>query len=424
MNILVIGSGGREHALCWALSQSPRTGRVFCAPGNAGTAEVAENVDLDIANIPSLVRFAREQEVGLTIPGPEAVLAAGVVDAFLEAGLRIFGPTRAAAEIESSKSYAKGLMRRHGIPTAEYGVFDRLEEAQRYIHALERPVVVKADGLAAGKGVTVCDTAEEAVDAARECLEGGAFGRAGERVVIEERMEGEEVSVLALTDGHTIAPLPSAQDHKPAYDGDRGPNTGGMGACSPAPILTESLQERVIERILVPTVHALNREGRRYKGVLYAGLMITRGGPKVVEFNCRFGDPEIQPIALRMQTDLLDLMEAVVETRLGDVPISWHDDPAVCVVMASGGYPGPYQKGTPVEGLGDAAALEGVEVFHAGTALRGEKIVTAGGRVLGVAARGADLPQAVDRAYRGVDCIRFGGAHYRTDIGARSLARH
>ncbi|MFH0910551.1 MAG: phosphoribosylamine--glycine ligase [Planctomycetota bacterium] len=423
MRVLVIGSGGREHALAWALSRSPRVDKVFIAPGNAGTAEVGENVDLPIDNLGALVRFARDREIGLTVPGPEAVLAAGVVDAFLEAGLRVFGPTRAASMIEASKSFAKNLMRHHGIPTAEYAVFDRMEDALRYINGVEGPLVVKADGLAAGKGVTVCDTLEEARRAVRACMGEGAFGDAGARIVIEERLRGEEVSLLALTDGKTIAPLASAQDHKAVLDNDAGPNTGGMGAYSPAPALTDALLDEVIERILVPTVHAMNREGHRYKGVLYAGLMITKSGPKVVEFNCRFGDPEIQPILMRLDTDLPDLLEAVVDTKLRDAVLRWKDEAAVSVVLASGGYPGPYKKGFPVQGIEAAEAMEKVKIFHAGTVRKGSRVLTNGGRVLDVTALGADIPEAVARVYEAARRIHFEGMHLRTDIGRRALAR-
>ncbi len=423
MKVFVIGSGGREHALCWALARSPRVDRVYVAPGNAGTAEVAENADVDVGNVRALVRFARDRGVDLTVPGPEAVLAAGVVDAFRKAGLRIFGPTRSAARLETSKSFAKDLMRRHGVPTADYAVFDRLPDALRYIDEVDGPLAVKADGLAAGKGVTVCATADEARAAVRRCMEEKAFGDAGARVILEERLVGEEVSVLALTDGRTIAPLAGAQDHKPVFDNDQGPNTGGMGAYSPAPVLTDALLDQVVDRILVPTVHAMNREGHRYVGVLYAGLMVTRAGPRVVEFNCRFGDPEIQPIVMRLDTDLMDLLEAVVDNRLAQQTIRWRPEAAVCVVLASGGYPGAYRKGLPIAGLDEAAADEDVEVFHAGTALRGGRVVTSGGRVLGVTARGADIGAAVERAYRAAEKIRFEGAHYRTDIGRKALDR-
>ncbi|MHC4871234.1 MAG: phosphoribosylamine--glycine ligase [Planctomycetota bacterium] len=424
MNVFVIGSGGREHAICWALAKSPKVNKVFVAPGNGGTAAVAENVDIDTGNIQALVRFARDNDIALTVPGPEAVLMDGVVDAFMEADLPIFGPTKLAAEIEGSKSFAKNLMRKHGIPTADYGVFDRLEDAVRYIEDMEdMQLVVKADGLAAGKGVIVCSTKEEAVAAVRLCMEDKSFGTAGNRVVIEERMFGEEVSILALTDGKTIAPLSSAQDHKPIFDNDKGPNTGGMGAYSPAPVLTDELLNEAIEKILVPTVHAMNREGRRYKGVLYAGLMITGSGPRVVEFNCRFGDPEIQPISMRLDTDIFDLLSSVVDTKLGEMDIKWKDDAAVSVVMASGGYPGDYEKGKVISGLDEAGKLDGVEVFHAGTSEKSGQILTAGGRVLNVTALGSDIPAAIKNAYKAVDLISFEGAQFRTDIGKKALVR-
>ncbi len=424
MNVFVIGSGGREHALCWALSKSPKVNKIFIAPGNAGTASIAENVDIDIGNIPALVRFVKNNDCVLTIPGSEAILMDGIVDAFLEEGLRIFGPTKKAAEIEGSKTFAKNLMRQHGIPTANYGVFDRVEDAEKYITDLEDiQLVIKADGLAAGKGVIVCSTQEEALEAVKRCMEKNEFGKAGERVIIEERMYGEEVSILALTDGKTIAPLSSAQDHKPIFDNDKGPNTGGMGAYSPAPVLTEKLLNETIEKILVPTVHAMNREGRRYKGILYAGLMITKAGPKVVEFNCRFGDPEIQPIAMRLETDIFDLMNSVIDTKLCDMEIKWKEEAAVSVVMASKGYPGTYEKGKVISGLDEASELEGVEIFHAGTDKSAGNIITNGGRVLNVTALGSDIPTAIKNAYHAVDCISFEGAQFRKDIGQKALTR-
>jgi phosphoribosylamine--glycine ligase len=423
MKVFVIGSGGREHALCWALSKCEDVEKIYVAPGNGGTGEVAENVDLTIENIPSLVRFAKNNDIDLTIPGPEAVLAEGVVDAFLEAGLKIFGPTKAGAEIESSKSFAKNLMRKYGIPTADFATFDRAEDAIRYLQDLEYDVVVKADGLAAGKGVIVCSGKDEAIEAVNSIMEDAAFGRAGDRIVIEEKMVGEEVSILALTDGKAIAPLASAQDHKPAYDNDEGPNTGGMGAYSPAPVLTDELLDQVIDKILVPTVHAMNNEGRRYKGVLYAGLMITKSGPKVVEFNCRFGDPEIQPISMRLKTDMSKLLMSVVENKLGNMKIDWHDETAVSVVMASGGYPGSYKKGVSINGIDTAEKDKNVKVFHAGTEIRGGQLVTSGGRVLNVTALGSDVEDAMKNAYNAVEKISFEGAQWRTDIGKKALVR-
>lgn len=424
MKVFVVGSGGREHALCRAIAASPKVEKIFVAPGNGGTAEYAENVDIDPGNIEALVRFARANDIGLTVPGSETVLADGIVDAFLKAGLKIFGPTKAAAELESSKAFAKELMRREGIPTAEWAVFEQYDEAVRYVLRQEgRPLVVKANGLCAGKGAIVCSDEKEALAAVDLMMKQNAFGAAGQCIVIEEKMVGEEVSLLAITDGKTIAPLASAQDHKAIFDDDKGPNTGGMGAYSPAPVLTESLLDEVIERVLVPIIHALNREGHRYKGVLYAGLMITKSGPKVVEFNCRFGDPEIQPISMRLDSDIMDLMLSAVDNTLEDVDLRWKDEAAVSVVMASGGYPGSYERGKEITGLAAANAMPGVHVFHAGTIKRGEKILSAGGRVLNVTALGKTIPEAIENAYAAVKKIQFEGAQYRTDIGQKAIKR-
>ncbi len=424
MNILIIGSGGREHALAWKIAQSPRADKLYIAPGNAGCAEIGVCADLDLQNLPALVRWAKEHAIDFVVPGPEAVLCAGIVDVFREAGIKIFGPIRAAAELEGSKIFAKNLMRRHGIPTADYAHFEQHEAAENYLASREDgPVVIKADGLAAGKGAIVCDDHQEAREALRRCMVDQEFGDAGSRVVIEECLRGEELSVLALTDGTAIAPLASSQDHKAVHDGDQGPNTGGMGAYSPAPLLTDDLLDTVIEKILVPTVHAMNAEGRRYRGVLYAGLMITEGGPRVLEFNVRFGDPETQPILMRLDSDLLEVLDATVEGRLAEQELRWKDDAAVCVVMASGGYPGTYQKGVPIEGLERAGAREGVVVFHAGTARKKGQTLTAGGRVLGVTALGSDIPAAIENTYAAVGDIQFEGAQYRTDIARKALAR-
>ncbi len=424
MNVLIVGSGGREHALAWKLSQSSRLDNLYVAPGNAGCASVAECVDLDTANLPNLVRWAREHHIGLVVPGPEAILVAGVVDAFQEAGIKAFGPTAAAAELEGSKIYAKNLMRRHGIPTAEYAIFEQFDKAKAYLDSREDgPIVVKADGLAAGKGAIVCENHEEAIAALTRCMVEEEFGEAGNRVVIEECLRGEELSVLALTDGKTIAPLASSQDHKAIFDGDAGPNTGGMGAYSPAPLMSDQLLDTAVEKVLVPTVHAMNQDGKRFRGVLYAGLMITGGGPKVLEFNVRFGDPETQPILARLDCDLLDLLEAVTDGRLDEQELRWKDEAAVCVVMASGGYPGAYDKGKEITGLDQADSRDGVVVFHAGTSLHRDKVVTSGGRVLGVTALGTDLPAAIDRAYAAVEGIAFDGAQFRKDIGQKGLAR-
>ncbi len=423
MNVLVVGSGGREHALAWKLSQSPKVGAVYVAPGNSGCALVGECVDLDVDNLRQLVRWAKEHEIGFVMPGSETHYVAGIVDAFKDSGIPIFGPTKAAAELEGSKSFAKSLMRRHGIPTADYAEFEQFEPAMRYLDSRsEGPVVVKADGLCAGKGVVVCQNLDEAKQAVKRMMGDNEFGAAGSRVLIEELLRGQEVTVLALTDGKTIAPLASSQDHKAAFDGDTGPNTGGMGAYSPAPILTEEIMDEVVERILVPTVHAMNEEGRRFRGLLYAGLMLTGGGPKVLEYNVRFGDPETQPIMMRLKSDLFDLLDATVRGKLADQVIEWHDDPAVCVVLASGGYPGTFEKGKVVSGLEDAARRPGAVVFHAGAKLNSRKeVITDGGRVFGVTSMAKDLKSALDNAYQAVGDISFEGMRYRTDIGKKAL---
>jgi len=421
MNILVVGSGGREHALVWKLSQSPRVQKLFCAPGNAGIAEIAECVAIPADDINALAEFAEKNQVDLTVVGPEDPLTKGIVDLFTSRGLKIFGPTRAGAELEGSKVFMKELLAKYNIPSATYQVFSQREEALQYLATLEPPVVVKADGLAAGKGVIVARTREEACQAVDLIMAERAFGDAGNRVVIEEFLQGEEASFIAFTDGKTVLPLPSSQDHKPAYDNDQGPNTGGMGAYSPAPVVTDELHRQVMEKIMLPTVRAMAAEGRPYKGMLYAGLMVADGQAKVLEFNCRFGDPEAQPLLMRLKSDLVEVMEAVVEERLHDVDLDIAPHPTVCVVMASGGYPGSYEKGKEITGLDQAARMDGVVVFHAGTARKGDKIVTAGGRVLGVTARGEDLPQAISRAYDAVGKISWDGCFYRKDIGRKAL---
>ncbi len=417
MKVLIVGSGGREHALVWKIARSKRVKKVYCAPGNAGTAGLAENLDIKADDLDGLARFARANRIDLTVVGPEMPLVAGIAERFDRDGLRIFGPSRRAAELEGSKVFTKHLMRRHGIPSAEYQVFEDFEKARGYIEDRGAPIVVKADGLAAGKGVLVCQTVEEAVEGAKSILVDRDFGDAGASLVVEECLRGEEASIIALTDGKTIAPFEPAQDHKPVFDGDRGPNTGGMGAYSPAPVVTTEIMDRVVKEVLVPTVHAMSKEDRPFKGVLYAGIMITEQGPKVLEYNVRFGDPEAQPLLMRLECDLVDLLEAVVEGRLEDTEIRWDPRPAVCVVMASGGYPGKYEKGKPILGLDEAAKLEDVQVFHAGTAARGDEIVTAGGRVLGVTALGQDVKGAIDRAYEAVDRISWEGVQFRRDIG-------
>jgi len=423
MKILVVGGGGREHALVWKIAQSPLVERVYCAPGNAGIARQAECVPIGAEDISALRRFALEKGIDLTVVGPEAPLCSGIADHFRARGLKVFGPSAKAARIEGSKVFAKTLMERHSIPTASFRTFDSADRAQAYVDMVGAPVVVKADGLAGGKAVIVCRTVEEAHEAVKRVMIEGEFGDAGKQVVVEECLVGEEASVLALTDGRAIAVVPSCQDHKAVYDGDRGPNTGGMGAYSPAPVITPELQ-RVIERdVIVQAVHALNREGRPYRGVLYAGLMISDEGPKVLEFNCRWGDPEMQPLALRLKSDIVPLLLATVEGRLEEAEVEWDDGAALCVVMASGGYPGKYEKGKPISGLDKVEGMEDVVVFHSGTRQEDGQIFTDGGRVLGVTARGATIAQAQQRAYEAVERIRFDGAHYRTDIGWRAVGR-
>ena len=499
MKVLVIGKGGREHALCWKLKQSPRVQTVFCAPGNAGTALDAQNVSIDTGEFRALIQFAKREGVGLTVVGPEEPLTHGIVDAFQREGLRIFGPSRAAAELEGSKVYAKELMRQAGIPTADYRIFRSAPDAEHYVlsrevslvvrskgrstlrhtllcrtaaetleaidrildprealgpgvqveieergqkrafsvaaeardYVLGRPLgmVLKADGLAAGKGVHVCDNLRQALDAIDQIMVRRTYGKAGDRLILEERLDGQETSILALTDGRTIVPLESSQDHKRAFDHDEGPNTGGMGAYSPASALvTPELMDQVEREILVPAVHALKRARRPFRGVLYAGLMLTNQGPKVLEFNVRFGDPECQAVLMRLKTDLIDLLDAVVDERLDQVRIEWDPRPAVTVVMASEGYPGPYERDRVINNLEEAERMPDVKVFHAGTAIRSDpihgretRIVTDGGRVLNVTALGATLAEAQTRAYEAVRAIRFTGAWYRRDIADQAI---
>ena len=419
MNILVIGSGGREHALYWKLSESPQTEQIYAIPGNPGMGASAAIALDDHA---AILRFVKEHEIGLVVVGPEVPLMNGLVDKLEAAGICAFGPHANAAEIEGSKSFAKDLMKKYGIPTARYEVFTAAELARAYIRQEGAPIVVKADGLAAGKGVIVAMTEQEALDAVDAIMEDHSFGDAGARVVIEEFMEGEEASLLAFTDGTTIRPMISAQDHKRAYDGDRGPNTGGMGTYAPAPVMTPEMTERAVEEILKPTIAAMAMEGRVYRGCLYLGLMVTADGPKVVEFNARFGDPETQVVLPLLDSDLVAIMCACADGTLADVPIRWKDGAAVCVVLASGGYPGHYEKGQEIHGLADAEAM-GALVFHAGTAMKDGKLVTNGGRVLGVVGRGADISSAVDAAYAAAAKISFKDAYYRKDIAHRALER-
>ncbi|MGE3408066.1 MAG: phosphoribosylamine--glycine ligase [Pirellulales bacterium] len=425
MNVLIIGNGGREHALAWKIKQSPRVDRVFVAPGNAGTAVDAENVDLPATDFAKLIKFAKQNDVGLTVVGPEGPLAAGIVDAFKAEKLRIFGPSKLAAELEASKVFCKNLMRHADVPTADYRVFRQAEHALIFVNEREDvPVVVKADGLAAGKGVFVCSGRDEAIDAIRRIARDKEFGIAGNQMVIEERLDGEEASLLAITDGRTIVTLEAAQDHKRAHDNDRGPNTGGMGAYSPTSLVDAKVLSIVEERILVPTVHAMKRARRPFRGVLYAGLMLTNQGPKTLEFNARFGDPECQTILMRLKSDLLDLLDATVDERLEELPpLEWDPRPAVCVVMASEGYPGKYTRGHVIRGLEEAARLPDVKVFHAGTATLDGQAVTDGGRVLGVTALGGSISSAKLQAYKAVKAIRWDGAWCRKDISDKAL-RH
>jgi phosphoribosylamine--glycine ligase len=422
MKVLLVGGGGREHSLVWKIGQSPRVSKVFCAPGNAGIAQMAECVDIPATDLEGLASFAEGNGVDLTVVGPELPLVMGIVDLFEERGLRIFGPHREAAEIEGSKVFCKDLLSKYGVPTAEYRVFDDRDEAAAYVDSLGAPIVVKADGLAAGKGVIPSTTKEEAVKALDMIMVEKAFGDAGNRVVIEELLVGEEASFIVFTDGEAVVPLASSQDHKPIYDGDRGPNTGGMGAYSPAPVVTEEVHGKIMEEVMIPTIRGMASEGRPYRGVLYGGLMIKDGQPKVLEFNARFGDPENQPIMMRMKGDIVPLLEACIDGTLRG-PIYWDPRWAVCVVMASKGYPGSYEKNMVIHGLDKVAEMEDLFVFHAGTARAGEDIVTSGGRVLGVTGLGEGVKEAIERTYSAVKKIHWEGAYCRTDIGRRALDR-
>ncbi len=423
MKVLVIGGGGREHAIVWKLAHSKLVDNIYCCPGNAGIAELAQCIDVSHDNFQALLDFVKYEWIDLTIVGPEAPLSKGIVDLFEKEGRRVLGPTRAAARLESSKAFSKDLMRSHGIPTAEYKVFTSYLHAEEYIRFKGTPIVIKADGLAAGKGVFIATTMDEAIGALRQIMKDRVFGAAGDRVLVEECLQGEEASFMAFTDGKTIVPMVSSQDHKRIFDSDEGPNTGGMGAYSPAPVITGELEETVIEKIMKPTIRALKSEGITYKGILYAGLMIDKGKPYVLEFNCRLGDPETQPVLSRLDSDLMEIAMAVTDERLADIKIAWKKDPAVCVVISSGGYPGKYRKGDVITGIEEANNVEGVHVFHAGTAFKDNHIVTAGGRVLGVTATGSSISEAKERAYRAVDKIQFEGMHYRKDIADRALNR-
>ena len=423
MRVLVVGGGGREHALCWKISRSPLVEKTFCAPGNAGITRHAECVDIPAGDFESLSAFAKKESIDLTVVGPEQPLSEGIVDFFEKEGLRIFGPSKAAAELEGSKIFSKNLMKKYGIPTGDYSVFADVEKAAAGLRGMEPPFVVKADGLAAGKGVVICRSREEGEAALRSMMVDGAFGEAGTRVVVEEFLEGEEASFFAFTDGENILALEPSQDHKPLLDGDKGPNTGGMGAYTPAPVVTDPLRRRIIDEVVTPTVRAMKSEGRPYRGVLYAGPMIRNGDMKVLEFNCRFGDPEAQPLLMRMDSDIVPILYSVAEGTMRTDPVEWKDRFCVCVVMASRGYPAGYAKGVALERLADFRDTEETVVFHAGTRFEGNRIVTNGGRVLGVTSSGDTIEQSLERVYRAVDSISQDGLVYRKDIGAKALSR-
>lgn len=419
MKVLVVGSGGREHALCWKIAQRPDT-EVYVAPGNIGMVDVATLVNIKVDDIAGLVDFAKAEGIDLTVVGPELPLTLGIVDAFQEAGLACFGPNKAAAKLEGSKAFSKELMKKYGIPTAAFDTFTDVDKAKAFVDEIGVPCVVKADGLAAGKGVIICMTREEADKAIEDMLTDHAFGDASATIVIEEYMVGPEVSVLAFADGESVLPMVSAQDHKRIFDGDKGPNTGGMGAYSPAPVYTEALSAEVNKTIIEPTIAAMAAEGTPFTGILYTGLMLTEKGPRVLEYNVRFGDPETQPIMVRMKSDIVALFQACVDGKLDEATLEWHDEAAVCVIMASGGYPASSEKGVPIHGLDDIAAEEAI-VFHSGTAEKDGEIVTNGGRVLGVTAKDATIKGAIDKAYAAVEKINFDHMQFRRDIGARAL---
>ncbi|RMF48019.1 MAG: phosphoribosylamine--glycine ligase [Deltaproteobacteria bacterium] len=423
MKVLVIGGGGREHALVWKIAQSPLVDKIWCAPGNPGIAQLAECVDIAVDDLDGLLAFAQKTGIDLTVVGPELPLTLGIVDRFREAGLDIFGPTKAAAQLEGSKGFSKDLMARYNIPTAAYRRFDNHADAVAYIREQGAPIVVKADGLAAGKGVIVAMDVETAVRAVDDIMLDKVFGAAGAEVVIEEFMDGEEASFFAFTDGRNILPLASSQDHKRVFDNDEGLNTGGMGAYSPAPVVTDALHDEIVETIVRPTIAGMAADGHPYSGILYVGLMIKDGRPRVVEYNARFGDPEAQPLLARMKEDIVPILQACARGNLTRTSLEWHDKAAVCVVMASGGYPGSYEKGHPISGLEEAAKLDDLVVFHAGTAEKDGKIVNVGGRVLGVTGLGPDVASAIRKAYEGVAKISWQDVHFRRDIGAKALKR-
>lgn len=421
MKVLVIGSGGREHTLVWKITQSPKVSKVYCAPGNAGISRLAQCVNIDADSIEKLVDFAQKEKIDLTVVGPELSLSQGIVNEFNQQGLRIFGPNKEAAEIELSKVFSKYLLKKYNIPTANYQVFQNSEKALAYIQQQTFPLVIKADGLAAGKGVFIVKNLLEARDALNALMEEKKFGEAGRQVIIEEFLEGEEVSILAFCDGKTVVPMVSSQDHKKIFDNDLGPNTGGMGAYSPVPFYSDEFAERVLEEILKPTVKGLRNEGKEYKGVLYAGLILTKEGPKVLEFNARFGDPETQVILPRLKTDLIDILNAVIDSTLHKINIEWEDNAAVCVVVASGGYPGEYQKGKVINGLEKLEKMKDMIAFHAGTKFQEGRVVTSGGRVLGITAWDETISKAKEKAYKGVNEIYFENMYYRKDIAAKAI---
>ena len=421
MKVLVLGGGGREHALVWKLKQSPRVSQLYCAPGNGGIADEAECLPADLKSLDSMVALATRLQPDLTLVGPELPLTLGAVDEFTRRGWRVFGPTQSAARLESSKSFAKEFLQRHHIPTAPFAICDSIEQVKSALGHFHTPVVVKADGLAAGKGVVIAKSKEEASSVAAEMLSGKMLGDAGSRVVLEECLKGDELSFLVFSDGERVAPLVGAQDHKRVGDGDSGPNTGGMGAYSTADIVDDRMRDWLVNHIARPVVAGMKSEGNEFKGVLYCGLMMTARGPMVLEFNCRFGDPETQPILMRLESDLVDALEASIDGRVSDGDFKWTRDASVCVVMSSGGYPGTFEQGKRIDGLEEANAVKGVKVFHAGTSKREGAYYSAGGRVLGVTARAADLETAVERAYEACGKISFAGAHYRKDIAGRAL---
>lgn len=419
MKVLVVGGGGREHTIVWKLAQSPKISKLYCAPGNGGISKLATCVDIKATDIDGIVNYSKANQMDLVVVAPDDPLVAGMVDSLNKAGIRAFGPVKAAAIIEGSKAFSKDLMKKYNIPTAGYKVFENSTDALSYLNSCSAPIVVKADGLALGKGVIIAKTIEEAKAAVNGIMNDKVFGEAGSRVVVEEYIEGPEVSILVFTDGKTIVPMVSAQDHKRAYDHDQGPNTGGMGTFSPSPLYDKKLADYCMKEVFVPTIEAMNKKRRKFKGVLYFGLMLTKDGPKVLEYNARFGDPETQVVLPRLKTDLLDIFEAIIDEKLADIEIEWNDNAAVCVVAASGGYPGKYTTGLEISGLDEAQTNGDTIVFHAGTSIKDDKFFTAGGRVLGVTAVEETMEKAIAKAYAGIEKISFEGMHYRKDIGRK-----